>query len=186
VEGSPRRPALRVGTTRPTSPRSSPRRSARATATAARPVKAARLPATKTLDDFDFTIASSVDRTLIAHLAQLDFPAEAKNIVFLGPPGTGKTDLSIALGVQARGAVSGTLVLVGASDGRWIAPLAGIVAAQLLSRFVSQRLVPDLTVTKHHDLGIRPHRGRAHLAGSRRDPSIERPSTLSRLPSSRR
>ncbi|MCI0582137.1 MAG: ATP-binding protein [Chloroflexi bacterium] len=54
-------------------------------------VKAARFPATKTLDDFDFTIASSVDRTLIAHLAQLDFLAEAKNVVFLGPPGTGKT-----------------------------------------------------------------------------------------------
>ncbi|MCI0344146.1 MAG: ATP-binding protein, partial [Chloroflexi bacterium] len=44
-------------------------------------VKAARFPATKTLDDFDFTIASSVDRTLIAHLAQLDFLAEAKNVV---------------------------------------------------------------------------------------------------------
>ena len=64
-------------------------------------VRAARLPAVKTLDDFDFTIQTSVSRQVISHLAQLDFLAEAKNIVFLGPPGTGKTHLSIALGVQA-------------------------------------------------------------------------------------
>jgi DNA replication protein DnaC len=64
-------------------------------------VRAARFPAVKTLNDFDFTLQPSADRTLIAHLAQLDFLAEARNIVFLGPPGTGKTHLSIALAVQA-------------------------------------------------------------------------------------
>jgi DNA replication protein DnaC len=64
-------------------------------------VRAARFPSVKTLDDFDFTLQPSADRTLVAHLAQLDFLAEARNIVFLGPPGTGKTHLSIALAVAA-------------------------------------------------------------------------------------
>ena len=64
-------------------------------------VRAARFPQTKTLDDFDFTHQRSINRTEIAHLHQLDFLREAHNVIFLGPPGTGKTHLSIALGVQA-------------------------------------------------------------------------------------
>src|SRR4051794_18760888 len=60
-------------------------------------------------------------RDAIAHLATLDFTAEATNVVFLGPPGTGKTHLAIGLGVRACQA--GHRVLF-ATASQWVARLA--------------------------------------------------------------
>ena len=71
-------------------------------------VKRARFPQVKTLDDFDFTFQRSVKRTQIAHLAQLDFLAEAKNVVFLGPPGTGKTHCRLRWAYRPRVVVTGS------------------------------------------------------------------------------
>jgi DNA replication protein DnaC len=64
-------------------------------------IKAARFPARKTLEEFDFTFQGSVTKTLIEHLGQLDFLAGRENVVLLGPPGTGKTHLAIAIGIRA-------------------------------------------------------------------------------------
>src|SRR5829696_6340689 len=66
-----------------------------------RRIKAARFPARKTLEEFDFTFQRSVKKTLISHLGQLDFLAGRENVVLLGPPGTGKTHMAIALGIRA-------------------------------------------------------------------------------------
>ena len=69
-------------------------------------VKAARFPQVKTLNDFDFTHQRSVSRQQISHLHQLDFLREAKNVMPLGPPGTGKTHLSIpSVSKHAGGAI---------------------------------------------------------------------------------
>jgi DNA replication protein DnaC len=64
-------------------------------------IRAARFPARKTLEDFDFDHQRSVRRDVVAHLGALDFIDARANAVFLGPPGTGKTHLSIALGIRA-------------------------------------------------------------------------------------
>jgi DNA replication protein DnaC len=64
-------------------------------------IKQARFPARKTLEEFDFSFQRSVRKQVVEHLGQLDFLHARENVVMLGPPGTGKTHLAIALGVRA-------------------------------------------------------------------------------------
>jgi len=64
-------------------------------------IKAARFPAHKTLEEFDFAFQRSLKKTAVLHLGQLDFLHARENVVLLGPPGTGKTHLAIALGIRA-------------------------------------------------------------------------------------
>lgn len=64
-------------------------------------IKAARFPARKTIEDFDFSFQRSLQRDTLLHLGTLDFVAGRENVVFLGPPGTGKTHLAIGLGIRA-------------------------------------------------------------------------------------
>jgi DNA replication protein DnaC len=60
-----------------------------------------KLPNHKTLEDFDFNFQPSINKRKINDSATCSFIKEKKNIVFIGSPGTGKTHLSIALGIQA-------------------------------------------------------------------------------------
>ena len=64
-------------------------------------IKAARFPARKSLEDFDYDHQRSLKRETIGHLGTLDFVEAKENVVFLGPPGTGKTHLSIGLAMRA-------------------------------------------------------------------------------------
>ncbi len=64
-------------------------------------VQMARLSAIKTLAGFDFAFQPSLDRNRILALAGLQFIERAEAVHLIGPPGTGKTHLSLALGVEA-------------------------------------------------------------------------------------
>jgi DNA replication protein DnaC len=61
----------------------------------------ASLPSPFTLADFDFSAQPSVDPKLIAELATLRFVEDATNVMFIGPPGVGKTMLAVGLGHAA-------------------------------------------------------------------------------------
>ena len=64
-------------------------------------IRHARFPARKSLEEFDYDHARGLKRDTIAHLGTLDFVTARENVVFLGPPGTGKTHLAIGLSIRA-------------------------------------------------------------------------------------
>ena len=66
-----------------------------------RRLKAARIPSKKKLSGFDFSFQPSLSERRLRELADLSFVRTCTNVVFLGPPGTGKTHLSVALADQA-------------------------------------------------------------------------------------
>src|SRR5580704_15781498 len=70
-------------------------------------IRAAGFPARKTLEDFEFDARRAV-RQQIAALASGGFLTEARNVVLLGPPGTGETHLAISLGSPPPGTGTGS------------------------------------------------------------------------------
>jgi DNA replication protein DnaC len=64
-------------------------------------MRSSRLPAIKTLADFDFTFQPSINREQLDSLHTLGFIERRENVVFLGPPGVGKTHLAISLAIAA-------------------------------------------------------------------------------------
>ena len=66
-----------------------------------RRIKAAKFPATKSLDSFDFKTIPSLNKVLTMELARCEYVSKRQNIIALGPSGTGKTHIALGLGLAA-------------------------------------------------------------------------------------
>jgi DNA replication protein DnaC len=77
-------------------------------------MRSSRLPAIKTIGQFDFAFQPSIQREQLESLHELGFVKRRENVIFLGPPGVGKTHLAISLAIAAaesgRRVYYGTLV----------------------------------------------------------------------------
>ena len=61
----------------------------------------AKFSYSKKIEDFDFNFQPSIDKKIINDICTCSFIKERKNVVFIGQPGTGKSHLSIAIGIKA-------------------------------------------------------------------------------------
>ncbi|MGX1881474.1 IS21-like element helper ATPase IstB [Streptomyces sp. NPDC055287] len=122
-------------------------------------IEAAGFPARKVLEMFDDSHLRSPDPHTLARLGKADFVARKGNVVFLGAPGTGKTHLSVALGVRACQA--GHRVLF-ATAAEWAARLGDAKAAGRLTKELAR--LDDYPVLIVDELGYLPLEGEApHL-----------------------
>jgi DNA replication protein DnaC len=106
-------------------------------------IKKARFPFLKTLEEFDFSYQPQLDEKLIRELANLNFLKTAHNILFIGPPGVGKTHLAVAFGLKAAYARKRTLFFT-----------AEEIINELIAAEVSKQLLQFLDVISRVDLII--------------------------------
>jgi DNA replication protein DnaC len=106
-------------------------------------MRASRLPAVKTLADFDFSFQPSIKREQIESLHELGFVERKENVVLLGPPGVGKTHLAVSLAIAA--AQSGRRVYYG-TLAELITSLEEAQAAGRLARRLATLTYPSLLV----------------------------------------
>src|SRR5450432_1408120 len=69
--------------------------------TVERRIRAARFPAVKSFETFDFTAIPSLNKMLVLELARCDYILRRENVIALGNSGTGKTHVALALGLAA-------------------------------------------------------------------------------------
>lgn len=64
-------------------------------------IKIAGLPMAKTIEEYDFSFHPHLDKKSVMELFDMTFLSRRDNVIFLGPPGVGKTHLAIALAIKA-------------------------------------------------------------------------------------
>ena len=103
----------------------------------------AHLPFEKGLEDFDFTFQPTVKKAEMLELATGNFIGKHENIIFIGQPGTGKTHLSVALGLKALG-YGYTTLFTSVAD--MIMTLEQSRADLSYQKKIQQYLKPDLLI----------------------------------------
>lgn len=116
-----------------------------------RRVLAARFPVTKTLDSFDWSWPTKINRAAVQNLFRLAFLTDHTNVIFLGGVGLGKTHLASALGYNA--CMQGYPVLF-TSAVDMINTLIAAQAAQRLKAELKRYLKPRLLILD--ELGYLP------------------------------
>ncbi len=118
-----------------------------------RRIKAAKFPATKSLDSFDFKAIPSLKKALTMELVRGEFIDRRENVIALGPSGTGKTHVALGLGLAAcqkglkvRFTTSAAIVheLIEAVDDRRLQRFQKVLAIQDLLIIDELGFVPPL------------------------------------------
>lgn len=115
---------------------------------------------TRTLEDFDFTFNTSIKRRQIHDLAACQFIRESRDVLFIGPPGVGKSHLAQAIGYQAI--KMGFLVLY-KSVFDVVRDLQEDEALRGQERMITRYLKPQLLIIDDMGLKILPKHSGEHL-----------------------
>jgi len=106
-----------------------------------RRIKAAKFPAVKSLESFDFEVIPSLNKKRVLDLTRAEFIARHENVIALGPSGTGKTHIATAIGpaacqrgIKARFATAAAIAheLIEARDEKRVLRLQKMLAGQEL------------------------------------------------------
>jgi DNA replication protein DnaC len=122
--------------------------------------KVASFRDTRNLEDFDFSFNPSVKRKQIHDLAACQFIRESRDVLFIGPPGVGKSHLAQAIGYQA---IKMGFVVLYRSVFDVVSELQEDQALRLKDRVIQKYLKPNLLIIDDMGLKILPKLSGEHL-----------------------